>query len=87
MKVIVRRLAVVVALALSPCMLSSASTEGLKLPNLGESSTSLFSSEFEYQLGRAWLRAFRSQVPTVDDPLLFDYLENLIYRLAAHSEL
>jgi len=59
----------------------------LKLPNLGESSTSMFSSQFEYQLGRAWLREFRSQVPTVDDPLLFDYLENLIYKLAAHSKL
>lgn len=47
----------------------------------------MFSSQFEYQLGRAWLREFRSQVPTVDDPLLFDYLENLIYRLAAHSKL
>jgi len=68
-------------------MMSSASTENLKLPNLGESSTSLFSSEFEYQLGRAWLREFRSQVPTVDDPLLFDYLDNLVYTLAAHSKL
>jgi predicted Zn-dependent protease len=66
---------------------STASTDHLKLPNLGESSTSMFSSEFEYQLGRAWLRVFRSQVPTVDDPLLTDYLDNLIYRLAAHSKL
>jgi predicted Zn-dependent protease len=59
----------------------------LKLPNLGESSTSLFSTEYEHQLGRAWLRIFRSQVPTVDDPLLQDYLESLIYRLAIHSQL
>ncbi len=59
----------------------------LKLPNLGESSTSLFSSEFEYQLGRAWLRAFRSQAPTIEDPLLFDYLENLIYNLVTNSQL
>jgi len=65
----------------------SAVTEDLKLPNLGESSTSMFSSEFEYQLGRAWLREFRSQVPTIDDPLLFDYLENLIYTLVTHSKL
>ena len=49
--------------------------ENLKLPNLGESSTSLFSAEYEHQLGRIWLRIFRSQVPTVDDPLLFEYLE------------
>ena len=26
-------------------------TEGLKIPNLGESSTSLFSADYEYQLG------------------------------------
>ena len=59
----------------------------LKLPNLGESSTSMFSAEFEHQLGRTWLRIFRSQVPTVDDPLLFDYLENLIYQLVRYSKL
>jgi len=59
----------------------------LKLPNLGESSTSMFSAEFEHQLGRTWLRIFRSQVPTVDDPLLHDYLEHLIYLLVSHSKL
>jgi len=66
---------------------SAASSQELKLPNLGESSTSMFSSEFEHQLGRTWLRIFRSQVPTVDDPLLFDYLEDLIYNLITHSKL
>ncbi|TXS91297.1 M48 family metallopeptidase [Parahaliea maris] len=62
-------------------------TENLKLPNLGEASTSLFSTEYEHQLGRTWLRIFRSQVPTVDDPLLHEYLENLIYELVTHSQL
>ena len=66
---------------------SAATTDELKLPNLGESSSSLFSPEQEYQLGRAWLRMFRSQAPTLDDPLLQDYLEDLIYRLVTHSEL
>ena len=64
-----------------------AQTEELKLPNLGESSTSLFSAEFEHQLGQTWLRIFRSQAPTVNDPLLFEYLENLIYELVTHSKL
>ncbi|MEM1114468.1 MAG: M48 family metalloprotease [Pseudomonadota bacterium] len=68
-------------------LLASANQEELKLPNLGESSTSLFSSEFEHQLGRAWLRVFRGQVNTMDDPLLHEYLENLIYKLASHSQL
>ena len=66
---------------------ASAANEELKLPNLGESSTSLFSPEQEYKLGRAWLRLVRSQVPTYEDPMVHDYLENLIYNLVTHSEL
>jgi predicted Zn-dependent protease len=77
----------VLCLLLMLPMKGLAVTEELKLPNLGESSTSMFSSQFEYQLGRAWLREFRSKVPTIDDPLLFDYIENLIYRLVMHSKL
>ncbi|MFN2329870.1 MAG: M48 family metalloprotease [Chromatocurvus sp.] len=63
------------------------SYQDLKLPNLGEASTSLFSAEYEYQLGRAWLRIFRGQVPLVNDPLLYSYLEDLVFRLVNHSEL
>lgn len=70
-----------------PSAVTLAATEDLKIPNLGESSSSLFSSEFEYQLGRTWLSAFRRQAPIVDDPLLADYLENLIFKLLAHSQL
>jgi predicted Zn-dependent protease len=47
----------------------------------------LFSKEFEHQLGQTWLRIFRSQAPTENDPLLFEYLENLIYELVTHSKL
>ena len=82
------------AICAAPAFLAAAllpvpahSNEDLKLPNLGESSTSLFSAEYEHQLGRTWLRMFRRQVPTVDDPLLFDYLENLIFNLVTHSQL
>ncbi len=68
-------------------VVSATPAEELKLPNLGESSNSLFSPEQEYRLGRAWLRMFRSQAPTLDDPLLHDYLETLLYKLVTHSEL
>lgn len=57
------------------------------LPELGEGGTSLFSSEQEYQLGRAWLRMFRARVPTETDPVLQDYLEQLLFDLATHSQL
>jgi predicted Zn-dependent protease len=68
-------------------LVGSGQAEELKLPKLGESSTSMFSAEFEHQLGRTWLRVFRARAPTIDDPLLFDYLENLIYKLVTHSKL
>jgi predicted Zn-dependent protease len=38
-------------------------------------------------MGRVWLMAYRRQVPAVEDPLLEDYLETLVYRLAETSEL
>ena len=63
------------------------STEDLKIPNLGESSTSLFSADYEYQLGRMWLRSFRGQAPIKSDPLLHSYLESLVFELVQHSEL
>lgn len=66
---------------------SSLGSEELKLPNLGTTNSGLFSPEQEYQLGRAWLRSFRSQAPILEDPLLHDYLLNLIYELATHSQL
>jgi len=59
----------------------------LQLPELGDSTSSLISGEQEHELGRAWLKAFRSQVRTIDDPLMQSYLEDLIYRLASHSQL
>ena len=59
----------------------------IQLPTLGDSSSSSFSFEQEYQLGRAWLKFFRSQVETISDPLLQDYIEDLTYRLATFSEL
>ena len=66
---------------------SQAVIEDLKIPNLGESSTSLFSADYEYQLGRMWLRSFRGQAPLLNDPLMHSYLENLVFELVQHSEL
>jgi predicted Zn-dependent protease len=65
---------------------SSAAETNVDLPELGDSASSLFSSQQEYNLGRAWLKAFRSQIRTDPDPLLQDYLEDLVYKIAAHSQ-
>lgn len=56
------------------------------LPTLGDRESSLVSLEQEHQLGQQFLRSLRAQVKTVSDPLLQNYLENLIYKLALHSQ-
>ncbi len=57
------------------------------LPDLGDTTSGIISSQQEHELGRAWLGAFRSRVDTLDDPQLQMYLENLLFDLARHSEL
>lgn len=59
----------------------------IELPMLGDTSSSMISPVQERVLGQKWLRLYRSQVPTSSDPLIIDYLEKLLDRLAAHSQL
>lgn len=60
--------------------------EGQNLPALGDRSSSIISLEEEHQLGQEFLRSLRAQVKTVSDPVLQDYLEHLVYKLAVHSQ-
>ena len=55
------------------------------LPSFGESGVVPVGQE--YMMGRVWLMSYRRQVPALEDPLIQDYLETLIYRLAETSEL
>ncbi|MBT5202990.1 MAG: M48 family metallopeptidase [Gammaproteobacteria bacterium] len=59
----------------------------LNLPNLGDASSGIVSLPQEHNLGQQFLRAVRSQVTSMDDPLLVDYLEHLIYRLSSFSDI
>ncbi len=65
---------------------ASANSE-LNLPELGSSSSVATSLTFEHELGQQFLRAVRAQTPGFEDPLVIDYLEHLIFRLAEHSDL
>ena len=58
-----------------------------ELPSLGDSSSAIVSPEQEHQLGRAWLSLLRGQVRQLSDPLLKDYVESSVYRLAETSQL
>ena len=57
------------------------------LPDLGDVTASRYSAQQEHDLGRMWLKMFRNSVKTVDDPLMQDYIESLLYRLVSNSEL
>jgi len=56
------------------------------LPSLGDATSGLISLDQEHILGRAWLRNLRHQASTLHEPVLTEYTENLIYRLASKSQ-
>lgn len=57
------------------------------LPSLGDASSAIVSPDQEHQLGRAWLNVLRGQVRSLSDPLLKDFVESSVYRLAETSQL
>jgi predicted Zn-dependent protease len=68
------------------CLIAPVALSANDLPSLGDSSSAVVSPTQEYQLGRAWLSLLRGQVPQLSDPLLKDYLEQSVYRLAETSQ-
>lgn len=60
--------------------------EPIDLPDIG-ANPSLVSSHIENKLGQAWLRSFRRQAPLEYDPLLVDYCESLLIKLASSQNI
>jgi len=65
----------------------SLTAKEIKLPVLGDAASGIISKQQEYELGRIWLKIFRSRVKAYDDPLMQIYLEQLLYNLATYSDL
>ncbi|MBF7729348.1 M48 family metalloprotease [Pseudomonas sp. N040] len=59
---------------------------GDDLPSFGDSSSGIVSQQEERELGHAYLSIIRGQTAQIPDPLLKDYLENNVYRLAESSQ-
>lgn len=74
-------------LFLSGVIFYPASANDNELPSLGDSASGFISLQQERILGQSWLRSLRRQVKTYHDPLAYDYLTSLVYRLAPNSEL
>ena len=72
-----------VSLLLTP---SANATGNNELPTLGDATSGLISLQQEYRLGRVWLQSLRQQAQVINEPVLAEYTENLIYQLASNSE-
>lgn len=57
------------------------------LPSLGDRISGTVSIEQEYAIGQQFLASIRRGAPTISDPLLNTYLENVTYKLASRSQL
>lgn len=72
---------------LALALAATAAAPAYELPALGDSSSSIVSLDQEHRLGRAWLSMLRGQVQQLSDPLLKDYVERSVYKLAETSQL
>ena len=51
------------------------------------SSSGTISLEQEFQLGRTWARLLRGRAPEYGDPLIVNYIDGLLWQIAASSQL
>lgn len=57
------------------------------LPVLADTTSSIISLDQEHRLGRNWARILRRQAPLLPDPMVKQYLLDLLWKLVPHSEL
>ncbi|GHC23076.1 M48 family metalloprotease [Aidingimonas halophila] len=73
-------------LLIASALPAGAQTSDYGLPQLGSAGGGA-ETQREYRLGRAWLRQFRAQAPTWQDPISQQYVESLVNRLLPHSDM
>jgi len=59
----------------------------VNLPVLGDSLSGTISTQQEYEFGREFLRSVRQRTPSLNDPLIAEYIASLTFKLAVVSEL
>ena len=60
--------------------------DSIDLPDIGDSTGSLLSPEFERRLGQSFLNHVRRHTPIQDDPEIETYIQSIGYRLVANSD-
>lgn len=64
----------------------NAEVTSLDLPNIGDSTGSILSPEYERRLGQAFLSQVRKQANIIKDPEIENYIKSIGYRLVSHSD-
>jgi predicted Zn-dependent protease len=63
-----------------------AAVTSLDLPEMGDSTGTILSPEFERRLGQAFLSQVRREANIINDPEIETYIRSLGYRLVSHSD-
>ncbi|NVK44640.1 MAG: M48 family metallopeptidase [Oceanospirillaceae bacterium] len=67
--------------------LPAAAPAAENLPSLGDTTSGIISLQQEARLGDTWARILRGQARQLQDPIVYDYLQDLLWTLAANSQL
>lgn len=65
---------------------AGASNDGIRLPDIGDSSGAVITQADEEAYGQALMREFRRLAHIIDDPLIEDYIDHLGYSLVSFSD-
>ena len=68
------------------CLMGTQASGNARLPDIGDSATTVFSPQYERRLGHAFLRYLRGAAPLVTDQALQGYIQSLGERIARHSD-
>ena len=74
-------------LLLAKVITSPTYAENMALPSFGNAASGTVSLSKEHQIGQIFLQQLYRQAKILNDPVIQDYLESLIYKLAAVSSL
>lgn len=76
-----RKLSIAIALAFSLALSPASTAQETRLPNIGGTGGGLISGQQESDIGQQVMVSIRRSAPRITDPLIYDYLSSVIYRL------
>lgn len=82
-----KKLSIAMSFALALALNSSAAAQETRLPNIGGTGGGLISGQQESDIGQQVMVSIRRSAPRITDPLIYDYLSSVIYRLVPSAPL